>query len=999
MRRRRDGWMRVNGALLGAALGLATAAGAGLGQQATESPPSAELRAPSRVFADNPFAIDAILTRPYSPDVPLGSVGERLWASSPQGWAFGDDVHWLYLTNLRALDLEVRDEAGPLQPAKATYFPSHVHMEGATRAVLASASFTHARDKVGHPLTRPFDPKKRWTAWSSGRREDWYALDFGAPRALQGIKVWFFDDEETNGGCRPPERVTVETWDGQAWKPIANVRRQTARPVAGENLLRFDPINTERLRLVFRHAGENYYTGLYGIEPVAADGSDANGPPVPFQIAADKWIAPDDILVSVVRVTNAASEPRRIRVVPAVDWRGQYTGKVISNRQPEHPEAASGPWVFTAEGRARLHGFDVRQSLRYAVASDPPVVQDVFESRNITVAVSEGRDDNTAFLRQTFGFEHELAPGETRVFKAALEIKRPDEPSTLDRVLIPARNPAPSLEAGTKRIGTINVERQDTRDILADQARLYQAWFDDNLAAFECSDELIQKMYYHRAYVLRKNMLDPRLGALKWPTQAEGRWRSTWYPNVISYGAAHQVREARWLADPRYWTGHLRTWAHNQKADHVYPSHVTPAGPSDGQYTDWITSTAWDGHLVHPDAALLGELADALAENVRGWQRVYDPDGDGLLMVDSHWWTGMEYQPSFFYFGDYQTSADFHAPAKPVNLERVDLTAYNFGNAVAVSRIYKALNQAEKAREFDELAEKIRKAVAEKMWRKEGGFFYSLRADDDAVADVKEIIGVYPFYFGMFAPGSGHEAAWTSILDPEQFWTPWPVASASKQCPAYSQTGWPQADGRSVACMWNGPTWPHANSIVLTAMARTLRADRDLPKESASPLTREKLWELFSSFTKAQYRDQDPTFPWTGEFYNGETGAWKTAERDYNHSTWLDILIPDLIGLVPRDDEILEIDPLLPPGALSHFTLDGQRYRGRDVTIVWDAPGDNDDRHGDGREAFDVYLDGQLAATAPEPKRLLIDLRTGKALEDRAAPAARGAGAQPKAGR
>src|SRR5262249_30425361 len=150
-----------------------------------------------------------------------------------------------------------------------------------------------------------------------------------------------------------------------------------------------------------------------------------------------------------------------------------------------------------------------------------------------------------------------------------------------------------------------------------------------------------------------------------------------------------------------------RTWAENQKPDHVYPSHVTPAGPQQGQYTDWITSTAWDGHLVHPSKECLAEIVDKLADNVRGWQRVYDPDGDGLLLVDSHWWTGMEYQPSFFYFSGYKPAEDFHEPAEKVSLERVDLTSYNFGNAVAVARIYRLLDQPEKAREFDDLAAKI----------------------------------------------------------------------------------------------------------------------------------------------------------------------------------------------------------------------------------------------------------------------------------------------------
>ena len=942
--------------------------------------------APKRVFPDSTFVVDDVLTRPYGPEVPFGSVGNRVWASSPQGWAFGDDVHWLYLSNLRALDVQIRDEHGPLSPAQAVYFPSHVHLEGAARQVSASASFTYRGDKVENPLTPPFDRGKRWTAWSSGHREDWFAVDFGAPRALEGLRLWFYDDTG-KGGCRPPKSVAIERWEAGKWQPVPVTNQRPETLAADENQLSFAPITTDRVRVVMQHATGNFYSGLYGFEPVAPKDAPASGQPVELKISADKFITSDDILMSIVRVQNPSGEAKTIEVMPVTDWSSMFEGKVISNRDDSKPQAPFGPWSLWAESRSRLHGFDVRQSLRFAVHAEPLGGLDVGESRSFTVVEARGHDDNAAYWRDTLGFRYVVAPGATLVFKTAMEIKPSAEPSSLDAVLNPASTFSRSLQAKSAMLGTIASERQDARDVLGSHVRSTQAWYDANLAAFHCSDPLVEKLFYHRAYVLRKNMMTPNLGALKWPTQSEGRWRSSWYPNVISYGAAHQIREARWLADPQYWTGHLRTWAMNQKADHVYPSHVTPAGPSGGQYTDWITSTAWEGHLVHPDRGVLSELVDRLAENVRGWQKVYDPDGDGLLMVDDHWWTGMEYQPSFFAFSDYKTEPNFSQPTQRVNLERVDLTAYNFGNAQNVARIYTFLGQPEKAKEFEALAAKISKAVGEKMWHKEKRFFYSLRADDDTPADVKEVIGVYPFYFGMFPAASGFQAAWDSILDPGQFWTPWPVASVSKECPAYSQDGWPQADGRAAGCMWNGPTWPHANSIVMTAMARTLRDDCALAKDKASLLTREKLWELFTSFTKAQYRNQDAAFPWTGEFYNGESGVWKTAERDYNHSTWLDILIPELIGLVPTSDDILELDPLIPPGALAHFTLDGQRFHGRDITVVWDAPGDNQDSHGDGREGLDLYLDGQVVASSPELSRLRVDLKTGKVIpEEKPAP-------------
>jgi hypothetical protein len=928
-----------------------------------------------RVFALSRFSIDEILNRPFDADVPIGCTGDRVWASSPQGWAFGDDTHWLDQSRVQAFDLEIRDEHGFIAPAQATYYPSHVHYGGATRSEMrAAASFTCVFDRVSNPLDPPYKPEKRWTCWSSGKRQDWYEVEFPLPRTLQGFDLDFFDDAP-QGGCRPPQSFEVLAFDDAAggWQSIERLLRDAAQPRPGENHLRFQDVTARRFRFVFHHAGRDFYTGLYGLRPIGRAQAEPARLPLALEFRCDKFITPADTLVSVVRVHNPTDRVQTIYVEPVlgpstvVKFVHLSSGSgLVSTKGGEL--SGHEPRSLAIDARQEILGYPLVSRFRYAVLDDP--------ARLLRVAsVGQGRDvPFRGFARPWVGhaselykvFGHHIQPGKTKIFKAALETRMTAEASNIASVVKPASD--------TRLI--ITPADQDARDLVDSQIRTYQSWFDANLAYFDCSDRWIRKMYYHRAYLLRKNMLDPKLGRLQWPTQSEGRWRSPWYPNIISYGAAHQIREARWLRDRRYWRGHLRTWAENAKADGVYPSHVTTKGPAGGQYTDWITSAAWEGHLVHPDQDFLSRVVGKLAANVRGWQRQCDTDGDGLLEVDSHWWTGMEYQPSFFFFSDYQVSKDFDQPARRVSLERVDLTAYNYGNAAAVAKIYRRLGQPAKAKEFDDLAAKIATSLLTKMWHPEKKYFYSLRATDGQVADVKEVVGVYPFYFGMVPSGRGFEAAWASILDSRQFWTRWPVASASRVCPAYSQTSWP-GDGRAAGCMWNGPTWPHANSLVMSGMARTLRAMRG-QTDPGCPLAREHLWKLFSSFTQAQFRNQDFQYPWTGEFYNGDTGQWKTAERDYNHSTWLDILIPDILGLVPRDDEVLEIDPLVPADALSYFILDGQRYHGHDVTLVWDAPEPGSpDRFGDGRKGLDVYVDGRLRAAAPRLARLLVGRKRG----------------------
>ncbi|HKE00661.1 MAG TPA: hypothetical protein VKE69_06605 [Planctomycetota bacterium] len=507
----------------------------------------------------------------------------------------------------------------------------------------------------------------------------------------------------------------------------------------------------------------------------------------------------------------------------------------------------------------------------------------------------------------------------------------------------------------------------EATDAVAQQVEETQRWFDTNVATFDCSDPLVTKVFWHRAYLLRKDFFWPRLGRLSRRCCAEGRWRSTWYPNVISYGAAHQIREARWLADPSYAWGELLTWIENPRPDGIFPSHVTPAGPQPGQYADWIASTPPEVHAVHPDEELLGRCLGPCIRNAEAWLDVFDRDHDALPAVDSHWWTGMEWQPSFFAFEGFRPD---EGDGKEADLERVDLASYVFGGASAVAETAEILGRPDVASRARAVASRIRDAVETKLWSRDDRWFYSVRESDDEPARVKEVVGVYPFYFGLPTPGAGYEAAWDSLLDPEELWGDWPVRSCSARCPAYHPgRAWPVGHDVTSSCMWNGPTWPHANSVVMTAMARALR------DYAPSRLTSRHLFHLFTSHTRAQVsRDGRTT---TGEYYNADTGAWLTDERDYEHSTYLDVLIPELIGLRPRNDDVLEIDPLLPDpseGGWSWFLLDGQSYRGRSITIAWDSPGGLHHLPGM-REGFSVYVNGKLAGYRPDLGRIEIPLR------------------------
>ena len=84
----------------------------------------------------------------------------------------------------------------------------------------------------------------------------------------------------------------------------------------------------------------------------------------------------------------------------------------------------------------------------------------------------------------------------------------------------------------------------------------------------------------------------------------------------------------------------------------------------------------------------------------------------------------------------------------------------------------------------------------------------------------------------------------------------------------------------------------------------------------------------------------------------------KTRGRDYNHSSYCDLVISGLVGLRPRADDLVEVNPLVPEGALDYFCLDNISYHGHNLTILWDKTGE---RYGRGA-GLHVLTDGREIA-------------------------------------
>lgn len=455
-------------------------------------------------------------------------------------------------------------------------------------------------------------------------------------------------------------------------------------------------------------------------------------------------------------------------------------------------------------------------------------------------------------------------------------------------------------------------------------------WIIQQAPRFDCPSTRLVETYYYRWWTFRKHIKQTPswrvLTEFITPVSHAGAY------NTISCALGHHLAEGRWLRDPALLDEYLRFWLRG--------------GPDGGpqphlhKFSSWLAAAIDQRRRVTGDDAAAIELLDDLVADYRVWE------------------TERRLPSALFWQKDVSDGMEESiSGGRRVQNIRPTINSYMVANARAIATLADEAERQELAEEFRDKADDLEAKFVAACWDAEAEFF-KVRLESGELSGAREAIGYIPWLYDIATVK--HAAAWAEIKDRHGFWAPAGLTTAERRHPDFRTHG-------VGTCEWDGAVWPFATSQTLGALANVLRG----PKQSY--VTRRDYFEQLLRYATAHEKDATA---YIGEYHDEVTGAWlitgskEKRSRYYNHSTFCDLVISGLVGLVPHRGDMLEVDSLLPDDAWDWFCLDGVPYHGGSLTIIWDRQGK---RYGRGK-GLSVWFDGAKVASADGLQRVVVKL-------------------------
>ncbi len=450
-------------------------------------------------------------------------------------------------------------------------------------------------------------------------------------------------------------------------------------------------------------------------------------------------------------------------------------------------------------------------------------------------------------------------------------------------------------------------------------------WMMKNIPLFECPQQNFEELFYFRWWTLRKHIKKTEKGYAFTEFLIQRSYADKY--NLIASALGHHIYEARWLHDAKYLDDDIHIWYRGNNGGPMKKLRF---------YSSWAMDAIYNRYLVTGDKKFVVDMLPDLEKDYAAWEQ------EKRLPNGLYWQYDVR-----------DAMEETISGGRKEKNARPSINSYMYGNAKAVAAIAGLAGDRNMEALYNAKADTIKENVQEKLWNSNDQFFETRKINDSS-ANVKEEIGFIPWYFNL--PDSQYNIAWKNVTDTRTFCAPFGITTADRSHPQFRMHG-------CCNCEWDGAVWPFATAQTLTGMANLLE------KYPNTVVGDTDYFRLLQTYVESQYYRGRP---YVGEYLDEKTGYWLKGDQErsryYNHSTFNDLIITGLVGLRPRADNIIEINPLLPAGKWDWFCLDNVLYHGKILTILWDKTGEKYKRG----KGFSVFVNGKKLRTINELERLQV---------------------------
>lgn len=450
----------------------------------------------------------------------------------------------------------------------------------------------------------------------------------------------------------------------------------------------------------------------------------------------------------------------------------------------------------------------------------------------------------------------------------------------------------------------------------------------DNAPRLYCPDKTIEETFAFRCFTMRKHIMKTEAGFLlsEFLVKCHLPWAGKY--NTINAPLTHHLNEFRWLGCSDLLLDYIDFFIKGEGSVYGEGSAFAYSTPALSAMYHFCVATGNESYL----ASNMEHFEKYFLE----FERRHITDCGLYRSVDDR--EGMEYTVS-------GTTSD----RRLTEGIRVLMNSCMFGDALALSRIFALSGDSEREAFYKRKAEEIKSLVDSLLW--EEGFYRSLHPKDEILdkeldfsrvsseQNARELTGYIPWCFGL--PDKGKEEVFKLLFDENVFKAKCGLATADishERFMFYHER----------ACTWNGKVWPYATSYAINAVIELLNS------YDQSVIDNSHLYSLVSDYANMHYSTEGgrrinfidevmlPDEPIWDAREKAKLGKYeptggKNRGKDYNHSTFIDLVLRGLCGIDTESKE-LSVKPKI-KGIWCWFKIENLSYRKKRYDVYYDEDG------------------------------------------------------------